>query len=211
MRLSIGTAEDLNKLFFDIEFDENANVRKRNQMREKIKSSFKNITVIPFPNYKSEDKREDFINKVEKLKQEINKEVLDPRNSMTKGILVTPQNINDSMKELMKRVSKNEDLDLDSVVEYMQKKSIDDAYEGFKKLFLKKCEKISTAYNMCKEINEIKNDLVCMFNEKTKPMYLKSDYRDKVRIKFEEFVQEQLLAMKKENKFEWEYYKGTYM
>ena len=64
---------------------------------------------------------------------------------------------------------------------------------------------------MCKEINEIKNDLVCMFNEKTKPMYLKSDYRDKVRIKFEEFVQEQLLAMKKENKFEWEYYKGTYM
>ena len=121
LRLSIGTAEDLNKLFFDIEFDENANVKKRNQMREKIQSSFKNITVIPFPNYKSEDKREDFINKVEKLKQEITKEVLDPRNSMTKGILVTPQNINDSMKELMKRVSKNEDLDLDSVVEYMQK------------------------------------------------------------------------------------------
>lgn len=153
-------------------------------MRQKIEKSFQNITVIPFPNYKKE--RKDFENQVKKLKQEITNEVSKPH-TCSSSILLTPQNINDFMKDIMQRMKNNESLDLDSTVEYMERKVIDKAYEDLKKNFSEKCNKIpKTEEEVEKKLNEIMNDLVDTFNKKTKMIHLKSDYLKKVREKIED-------------------------
>ena len=164
-------------------------------MRKRIKSSFRNITVIPFPNYKDENKSEYFKSQVEELKQEVAKEVSEPHSS----IPLTPQNINDSMENIMEKVKKNKDLDLDSMVEWMQQKIIDNAYKDFKKNFSKKCdaEIPSTARELEEKLEEIKNNLVDTFDKETGTMYLKSEYRKTVREKIETLYKDKLSAMKR--------------
>ena len=193
----LGTAEDLKEYFFKIEVEENDddNIKKKNKMREKIESSFQNITVIPFTNYKDENMRKDFEDQVEKLNEEITNEVSKPH-----FLPLTPQNINDSMKNIMEKVKNNNCLDVESLVETMQQKIIDKAYEDFQENFLKKYNEITNTESakLKETLQKIKNDLVCKFNKKTKKMYLKLDYRDKVKEKIDEFFQEKLsVKMKK--------------
>ena len=163
----LGTAEDLKEYFFKIEVEENDddNIKKKNKMREKIESSFQNITVIPFTNYKDENMRKDFEDQVEKLNEEITNEVSKPH-----FLPLTPQNINDSMKNIMEKVKNNNCLDVESLVETMQQKIIDKAYEDFQENFLKKYNEITNTESakLKETLQKIKNDLVCKFNKKTK-------------------------------------------
>ena len=197
----LGTAEDLKEYFFKIEVvknddDDDDYIKNKNKMREKIESSFQSITVIPFTNYKDENMRKDFKDQVEKLNDEITKEVSKPHSFLP----LTPQNINDSMKDIMEKVQNNNCLDVDSIVETMQQKIIDKAYEDFQENFLKKYNEITNTESakLTETLQKIKNDLVRKFNKKTKKMYLKLDYRDKVKEKIDEFFQEKLsVKMKK--------------
>ena len=197
----LGTAEDLKEYFFKIEVvknddDDDDYIKNKNKMREKIESSFQSITVIPFTNYKDENMRKDFEDQVEKLNEEITKEDSKPHSFLP----LTPQNINDSMKDIMEKVQNNNCLDVDSLVETMQQKTIDKAYDNFEENFLKKYKEITnTGSAILKEtFQKIKGDLVRRFNKETKKMYLKLDYRDKVKEKIDEFFQEKLsVKMKK--------------
>ena len=189
----LDTAEQLKRHFFQIEVDENDDddIKEKNKMRERIESSFQNITVIPFKNYKDENTRKDFKDQVEKLKEEITKEVSKPHSVLP----LTPQNINNSMKDIMEKVKNYNCLDVESLVETMQQKIIDKAYEDFQENFLKKSEEEiskTTRAKLEETLRKIRNDLVRKFNEETKKMYLKLDYRDKVKEKIEKFYQEQL-------------------
>ena len=176
--------------------DDDDYIKNKNKMREKIESSFQSITVIPFTNYKDENMRKDFEDQVEKLNEIITKEVSKPHSFLP----LTPQNINDSMKDIMEKVQNNNCLDVDSIVETMQQKIIDKAYEDFQENFLKKYNEITNTESakLTETLQKIKNDLVRKFNKKTKKMYLKLDYRDKVKEKIDEFFQEKLsVKMKK--------------
>ena len=170
-------------------------LKRKRKCEKKIESSFQNITVIPFTNYKDENMRKDFEDQFEKLNEEITNEVSKPH-----FLPLTPQNINDSMKNIMEKVKNNNCLDVESLVETMQQKIIDKAYEDFQENFLKKYNEITNTESakLKETLQKIKNDLVCKFNKKTKKMYLKLDYRDKVKEKIDEFFQEKLsVKMKK--------------
>lgn len=196
----LGTSEKLKEHFFNDEVEKTDNIKKRNQMRQKIKLSFKNITVIPFPN--NNDK--DFENRVEDLKHAISEETEPHR-----FISLRPQNINECMKEIMDIAKKNECLDLDSKVESWQRNIIDKAFEDLKENFVKKCDETPmTATVLEDKFNTIKNDLIHTFDKETRTMYLKLDYLGEVKNKIKEFFQEKLTAMKREINWSW---KGTYI